>query len=194
MPGGRKSAYDEIIEPNLIRIEGWCRDGLNDKQICKNLDISQETFYKYKREKPEFNEILQRTKDVVDREVENALYKRAMGFDYVEETKEMRTLEGAGSKDGKARESKAAVIKKTTKHYPPDTTACIFWLKNRKPREYRDRRSVELTGQDGGPIQTQNETKLDLSKLTDEQLDALDIIIATGADEDEDKTSDGNDE
>ena len=72
------------------------------------------------------------TKEVVDFEVENMLYKRAMGYEYdeVKEEYEMGVL------------TKRTITKKTV---VPDTSAQIFWLKNRKPTEWRDRREVDNT-------------------------------------------------
>lgn len=59
-----------------------------------------------------------------------------------------------------------------------DVTACIYWLKNRQPEQWRDRVAHEVTGAAGGPIK--HETTLDVSKLTDEQLRALASIAVKG--------------
>lgn len=93
-----------------------------------NMGISHTTLYEWRKKYPNISEALKKGKEVVDVEVENALYKRAIGYDYEETTEEQ-------SEDG----YKKRVIKK---HMPPDTTACIFWLKNRKPREWRDKQEV----------------------------------------------------
>lgn len=77
-----------------------------------------------------------RGKEVVDREVENALLKRALGYSYDEITQE--TVDG-----------ELEVTKVVTKQAIPDTTAQIFWLKNRKPKEWRDRKETELSGNIG---------------------------------------------
>lgn len=117
---------------NRIRIEGWLRDGLTVEQICTNLGISNKTWYKVVREDPEFAEMAKRTKDVVDREIENAMYKRAMGYEYDEITEEyeMGFL------------TKKKVVRK---HVPPDTGAQVFWLKNKKSESWRDRKEVDNT-------------------------------------------------
>ena len=95
-----KSKLDEI-KSKFQLIEGWAKDGLSDEQISRNLGISKVTFYKYKASCPELNERLKRSKEVVDYEVENALYKSAING---------------------------------------NVSAMIFWLKNRKPSKWRDRR------------------------------------------------------
>lgn len=110
-------------------VEAWARDGLTDEQIAHNLGIAVSTLYAYKAEHGEFSEALKRGKEVVDYEVENALLKRALGYSYEE-----RTYEGG------------LLTKTVTKQVAPDVTAQIFWLKNRKPVEWRDKHEVEHDG------------------------------------------------
>lgn len=129
-----KSKWETHVKDKLILVEGWARDGLTDEQIAKNLGINIATFYRYKNEYCEFCEALKRGKEVVDTEVENALLKRALGYTYDEETYEELS-------DGT---SKSKVV---TKHIPGDTTAQIFWLKNRKPGVWRDKTAVEHSGE-----------------------------------------------
>lgn len=130
------SQYDSKVKPKLILIESWARNGLTDEQIAKNLGISKTTFYKYLKEHNELSELLKRSKEVVDIQVENALLKRALGYSYKETTKE-RLEDGS-----------IQVTKVVEKEVAPDTTAQIFWLKNRKPIEWRDKQSVEVSGLD----------------------------------------------
>ena len=80
-----KGKYSEWLEPEkLIIIEGWARDGLTDKQIAKNIGVSEQTLNVWKNRFPSFLESLKKGKEVVDREVENALLKRALGYEYTE--------------------------------------------------------------------------------------------------------------
>ena len=81
----------------------------------------------------DISDALKRGKEVIDRQVENALLKRALGYEYVETTKELTDLG-------------LTVTKQVTKQVAPDTTAQIFWLKNRKPQEWRDKKETEVTG------------------------------------------------
>lgn len=95
-----KSKFEEIKEKFPL-IEGWAKEGLTDEQISRNLGISKVTFYKYKASCSELNELLKKSKEVVDYEVENALYKSAI--------------------DG-------------------NVSAMIFWLKNRRPDKWKDKK------------------------------------------------------
>ena len=81
----------------------------------------------------DISDALKKGKEVIDRQVENALLKRALGYEYVETTKELTDLG-------------LTVTKQVTKQVAPDTTAQIFWLKNRKPQEWRDKKETEVTG------------------------------------------------
>lgn len=104
-----KGKYADWITPEgLLRIEGWARDGLTDKQIAHNIGISHTTLYEWKKQFPELSDTLKKSKDVVDRMVENALFKNA--------------IEG-------------------------NTTAQIFWLKNRKPDKWREKPAYEDTSE-----------------------------------------------
>jgi hypothetical protein len=96
-----------ISEDGLILIEGWARDGLTDEQIAHNIGIRRSTLSEWKKTFPDIADALKKTKEVVDRQVENALFKKAMSG---------------------------------------DTTALIFWLKNRRPQDWRDKRETQLSG------------------------------------------------
>ena len=74
---GRKSAWDTKIEPRLLEIAAWCRNGKCNRDICKALDVSEETFYRYIREKPELSQALKLNRTMLDITVENCLLKRA---------------------------------------------------------------------------------------------------------------------
>lgn len=134
----RLTKYDTHVKPKMIEIEGWARDGLIDEQIAKNLGVAYSTFRKYRDENVALSAALKRGKEVVDREVENALLKRALGYSYEETTKEL-------VKNPLTEEVRLEVTKVVTKQVSPDTTAQIFWLKNRKPNEWRDKKDVGVT-------------------------------------------------
>ena len=122
-----------ITEEGLLKIEGWARDGLTDKQIAEIMGVAYSTFRDWIKRFPALSAPLKRGKEVIDRQVENALLKRALGYEYVETTKELTDLG-------------LTVTKQVTKQVAPDTTAQIFWLKNRKPKEWRDKKETEVTG------------------------------------------------
>ena len=145
-----KSKWETHVKDKLILVEGWARNGLTDEQIAKNLDISMSTFYEYKKKYSEFSEALKKGKEVIDFEVENALLKRALGYEYEEVTKERilkKDEQGKSLTDIHGFPIYEMVVTKTVKkEVTPDTTAQIFWLKNRKPEEWRDKRDVEHSG------------------------------------------------
>ena len=138
-----KGKYQEWLEPDgLLKLEGWARDGLIDEQIAKNMGIALSTLKLWKNGHPAILAALKRGKEVIDIEVENALYKRAIGYTY-EEVKEEEMP------DGRIRRTV------TTKEVAADTTAQIFWLKNRKPAEWRDKQNIEHTGKDGETLKVE---------------------------------------
>ena len=133
---------DKWLEPDsLILIEGWARDGLTQADIAHNMGVNEHTLTTWKRKYPALDTALKRGKDVVDRIVENALFKRAIGYDYVEKTTITET-------DATGYISKQTE-KEITKHVPGDTTAQIFWLKNRKPEDWRDKRVQQAASAEG---------------------------------------------
>lgn len=128
-----KGKYEYWLTPEgLLKIEGWARDGLTDEQIAENVGINPATLYVWKKKYNEISESLKKGKEVVDRQVENALLKRALGYEY-EEVKEK--FEGN------------VMIERTVtkKEVVPDVTAQIFWLKNRKREAWADRQNIEIS-------------------------------------------------
>lgn len=104
----------------------WARDGLSEEQISKNMGISRSTLKEWKQKYPAISATLKKGKEVADIEVENALFKRATGYE-VEETKV--EIDSNGKKH----------MVKITKHIAPDPTSIIYWLKNRRPEKWRDK-------------------------------------------------------
>lgn len=123
-------ASEWIAPEKLLLLEDWARQGLFDKQIAKNMGISEATLYNYKRDYPEIKEALRKGKEVVDIEVENAMLKRAIGYT-------ITINEQKVDKDGCVHDCKRDV------HIPGDVTAQIFWLKNRRRQQWRDKVEVE---------------------------------------------------
>lgn len=122
-----KGKYADWLTPEgLLKIEGWARDGLTDEQIAGNMGIAYSTLRSWRDKFSAISAALKRGKDVVDRAVENALLKRALGYEY-EEVREK--YEGGVLTERTV----------TKKEVVADTTAQIFWLKNRKPQQWRDK-------------------------------------------------------
>ncbi len=135
-PAHRPSKYDPERHPEWAG--GLAKLGKTEKEIAVDFGVSLSTFHEWKKAHPELSVALKIGKSEADTAVEKSLYKRAMGYDVdVLETTEYPDY---------------TQVKKTKKHIPPDTTAQIFWLKNRKPDEWRDKQHQEITGKDGGPV------------------------------------------
>lgn len=145
-----KGKYQEwLTKEGLLRLQGWARDGLSDEQIAANMDINISTLYDWKNKHAEISEALKEGKDAVDRQVENALLKSALGYKYDEVTEERR-------------DDMLVVTKVVHKEVQPNTTAQIFWLKNRKRLEWRDRVENAITGADGGAVKVETLTDADV--------------------------------
>ncbi|MGG0340017.1 transposase [Priestia megaterium] len=135
-----KGKYEKwITEEGLVLLEGWAREGLTDEQIAHNVGVSRSTLNDWKKKYPDISDALKKGKEVVDLQVENALLKRALGYAYEEVTEESQWNE-------KAKRYELVVTKRVKKRQAPDTTAQIFWLKNRRPDKWRDKQDVEHTG------------------------------------------------
>lgn len=121
----RKSEYDKRITPQLVK---WmARSGLTEVEIAAELGVNPSTLTRWKQRYPELVEALKESRDFVDSLVEDALLKRALGYEYEE-------VKMIASQDGKTRR-----VEKTKKVVLPDVTAQIFWLKNRQPDRWRDK-------------------------------------------------------
>lgn len=134
-----KGKYQEWLQgDNLILLKGWARDGLSDEQIAHNMGIAYSTLQEWKKKHQDISVALKKTKEVVDKEVENSLYKSAMGYDYEEVTEERRFNKKTGDYE-------LVITKRQKKHMPPNPTSIIFWLKNRRPEIWRDRQEITDT-------------------------------------------------
>jgi hypothetical protein len=136
MPRGRPSKYKPEYAEQVYRL---CLLGATDEAIADFFGISTPTIYEWKKHHPEFSSALKAGKDEADAKVAQSLYHRAIGYSHPED--KIFQYEGQ------------PVIVPTTKHYPPDPTSMIFWLKNRQREHWRDKVDTEITGKDGGPVQ-----------------------------------------
>lgn len=131
---GRKGKFEYwLSEDGLLLVEGWVRDGLTEADVAHNIGISVSTLSEWKNRFAEFSAVLKNTKEVVDRRVENVLYKKAMSG---------------------------------------DITALIFWLKNRKYKEWRDRYQNDLTTPE--PLKI---SQVDYTKYTNEELETMKALL-----------------
>lgn len=128
--GGRPSKYrPEFVE----QARKLCLLGATDKEVADFFEVTEQTLNNWKADHPEFFESLKIAKDEADKRVEKSLYRRALGYTH----DSVKILQNSGE----------PVIVPYVEHYPPDTVACIFWLKNRKPDEWRDVKAVEHSGE-----------------------------------------------
>lgn len=122
-----KSKWPQVKD-KLTLVEKWARDGLNEKQIAKNLGISRSTLDLYKREHSDFSDTIKRGKEPFIAEVENALAKRALGFRYEESKTYIKEEKGEVTR----------YTEKTEKYQPPDVAACNIILKNKDKGNWSD--------------------------------------------------------
>ena len=126
-----------LTTEGLILIEAWARNGLTDEQIASNIGITRSTLFEWKKKHSDISDTLKRGKEIVDIQVENALLKRALGYQYKEvKTEKYKTENGPAQR-----------VTTTIKEVIPDTTAQIFWLKNRRAEVWREKQNVELSGE-----------------------------------------------
>ena len=120
--------YKEWLKDDkLILLNGWARRGLTDEQMAHNMDICKQTFCLWKKQYPEFLAAVKKGKEIIDIEVESALLRRALGYKTIEvktETDEMGNIKTV----------------ETVKEVAPETVAQIYWLKNRRPKDWNERK------------------------------------------------------
>lgn len=136
-----KSKWPQI-KANLFLIEMWCKDGMLESDIAKNLDVSVSTLEKHKKEHSELRQALQKGKEIVDYEVENSLYKKCVGH-YVKEGKAFKCKEVYYDDEGNRCERETVQVVEVDVFIPPDTMAIAIWLNNRKPERWRKNSNKE---------------------------------------------------
>lgn len=159
-PKSNVSRYDRYIKGREEEIKAYLRGGADHKTLAAKLGIGLTTFKKILEENPEMRVWIQESKEKADLAVEAALYKRAIGFEFEETHTEVRV-----NPDGSGQ---TTYVRKVKKHVVPDTTAQIFWLKNRQKDKWSDRLNVDAKVTE----------ELDFSKLTNEELLAFNKLYA----------------
>ncbi len=134
MANTKKGKYEEWLQPDkLILLQGWRRDGLRYDQIAHNIGINEATLYEWVKKYDKIAEALKKGEEVCIFEVENALYKAAIGYD-VTETEKIETE----MPDGTVATQKRA----KRRHIPPSVGAICFILKNRRSDKWQDKPTV----------------------------------------------------
>jgi len=129
MPRGRPTKYKPEY---AARAKELCERGAIDAELAAEFDVTIGTIWQWQRRYPEFFNAVKVGKDVADDRIERSLYDRGVGYTY--ETEKIFQYQGK------------IIRAKVIEHMPPDVTACIFWLKNRRPAEWRDKQVVEHDG------------------------------------------------
>lgn len=131
MPGGRPSKFQSI---DLDQVKSVATRGWTDQEMADHFKVDVRTWYRWKLEHEEFCQALKDWKSQADLRVERSLFERAIGYCHPDE----KIFNDSGK----------PLVVPTTKHYPPDTTAAIFWLKNRNPEAWRDKQELQVLGVD----------------------------------------------
>lgn len=140
-----------LTDEGLLKLEAWARNGLIDEQIAHNIGIRRSTLYEWKKRFPVISDALKKGKEVVDIQVENALLQKALGIK--ETIKKPIKVKEILYENGKRISEKERIEYVDEEVYvPPDTTAQIFWLKNRKPDVWRDRKDIGVSAQINNPM------------------------------------------
>ena len=164
MPAGRPSAYKPEFAKQAKKL---CLLGQTDKELADFFEVNVRTIYRWQGDHPEFCQALKAGKEVADARVERSLFQKAVGY----EQDAVKIFMPGGATE--------PVYAPYVEKIAPDTTAGIFWLKNRNPAAWRDRVAHEHTGRDGAPIETK--TSVDLESLTKEQRAQLRTILGVVA-------------
>lgn len=131
----KETRYDSDILPRLSDIKEWIMQGDSVRTLCKKLEISPDTWYRYCKDHEALTELVDIGRSVLNNEVEKSLVKLCTGYEY-EELKTIVEEDKSGKKHTK--------LEKTKKHQPPSSAAISFYLRNRCPEEWSDKKELVL--------------------------------------------------
>lgn len=138
-PAGKRTGRPTKFDAALTKkVEKFCRLGATDVEIADFLEVDVRTVQRWRAQHEDFCRAIKAGKEFADERVERSLFARATGYEHDEV--DIRAVQGE------------IVQTPIRKYYPPDTTACIFWLKNRRPEDWREK--IEHTGPNGSPLLT----------------------------------------
>lgn len=127
--------YTDIDTKMLQVIRQWARNGLTREDIGRRLGVTTATLISWRKKNPLLEQAVSESSDIADSMVENALYTRAVGYPY-SETIYTYNKTGVDTENP----DDAVKVKRYTRYMPADVTACIYWLKNRKPEQWSERK------------------------------------------------------
>ena len=162
MSGGRPTSF----KPEFIKqAKKLAELGATDRDAADFFEVSESTLNLWKLKNRAFSESLKIGKEIADQRVEQSLYRRALGYSH--DAVKIMTV------------GKDVHIQPFVEHFPPDTTAAIFWLKNRRPDKWRDVSRSEITGKDGGAIEIDQRLKEDHDAVSSGILGLVERIRAS---------------
>lgn len=164
MTDGRRGPAGDYDPAYVEQARKLCMLGATDAEIADFFEVSVRTVARWKTRHEEFAQALVVGKTLADERVRRSLYHKAVGYDFVEQQAIKVKLE---------QHREEVQIVDVEKHMPPDTTAQIFWLKNRDPENWRDKVTAEHTGKDGEPIAVSAASPRDLAR-------AMALVVAKG--------------
>lgn len=128
----KRAGRPTLFKPEYAeQAEKLCKLGATDGELADFFGVAESTINLWKLEHPKFSESIKSGKVKADSDVVESLYKRAMGYEHPEV--HVSNYQGE------------VTLTPLTKRYPPDPTAAIFWLKNRRPEQWRDKTEREIT-------------------------------------------------
>lgn len=137
---GRPTAFKpEFVE----QAKKLCELGATDDEMADFFGVHRATFYRWKMEHEDFCDAIKVGKEMADERVERSLYQKATGYNYTEQ-QAIKVKVGP-------HEERIEIVE-VRRHAPAETTAGIFWSKNRRPDRWRDKVQTEITGKDGEAI------------------------------------------
>lgn len=140
-----KRNYETRVKPKLGLIEGWFRHGLSVEQVCDNLGVSVSAFNRWANREIELRDAIEKGREPADIHVENAMFKRAVGYNVWEVVKERRPMEVVDANTGEVKQIFALVTtKKTLKQIVPDVQAQQYWLEHRASKRWQKQPKVIL--------------------------------------------------
>ncbi len=123
---GRPTKYRPELDAEAERL---CGEGAIDTELAKTFEVDVTTIYEWKKTHPTFSQAIKRGKAIADDMVEQSLFKRALGYSH--DAVKIMQYEGC------------PIEVEYIERYAPDPVACIFWLKNRRPEQWRDRQEIK---------------------------------------------------
>jgi len=136
MAAGRKGKYNTHVQPFLDEILQWKKEGMKEAAIAAKLGVSVSSFELYKKQFSEFSEVIKRGDIKIAEIAEESLIQGIQGH-FIEEVEQIIDVDG--------KKNKKQRVKKTKKWMPANPTLIIFALKNKKPEEWQDRTSLNVT-------------------------------------------------